>query len=174
MTTAVDENAEALIHSIRAAFLGVQRGTITLHEAKVIDNYGTPEARAEARKHDTDRRWEQVPDTHIEKCGWSLSHVNPQSWQYYIAPLMIWSLRYFHASDSIVSDYTIYTFDPQEQVGDMRDYALERYRLLNEKQAHCVCRFLRYMARNDGYADDRVANEALRKYWGQFCDTDGT
>ena len=161
MTTTVDEDADSIIRDISEAFLGVRRGEITLHEAEVIDEYGTPKARAEARKHDADGRWERIPDAHIEKCGWALSHVDPQSWHYYIAPLMIWSLRYFRSNDSIVSDYTIYTFDPNEKSGDMREYALERYRQLNDKQARCVCRFLTYMAKNGDYADDRVANEAL-------------
>lgn len=169
MTMHVDAEAESIIGDIRAAFLGVRRGAITLHEAEVIDDHGSPDQRAEARKLDTDGRWERVPDEHVEQCGWALSHVDPQSWRYYIAPLMIWSLKYFRTNTSVVSAHTIYTFDLNEQSHDLREYALERYRLLNDEQSRCVCRFLEYMSRNGDYADDRVAKEALRKYWGRFC-----
>jgi len=174
MASSLDAEAESIISDIHRAFLGVRRGDITLHEAAVIDNYGSPEQRAEARKLDTDGRWERIPDAHIEECGWALSHVDPESWRYYIAPCMIWSLRHFRTNNSIVSDYTIYIFDPCEESSDLREWSLERYRLLNEAQARCVCRFLRCMSRNGGHADAPAALEALRRYWGRFCESDGT
>jgi len=170
---AIDAEAELIISDIRDAFLGVRRGAITLHEAEVIDKYGSPDERAEARKLDTDGRWERVPDTHVEECKTALCHVDAESWRYYIAPYMVWSLKHFRTHDSTVSNFTIYTFDLNEEPQDLREYSLERYRLLNDKQAGCVCRFLSYMARNADFADDRVANEALRKYWGRFCRSDG-
>ena len=82
---------------------------------------------------------------------------------------MIWSLRFFRTNDSIVSDFTIYTFDLSEDNPVLNERSMERYRHLSAPQARCVCRFLRYMANNGDYADDRVAQDALRKYWGQFC-----
>jgi len=174
MSIVLDTEAESIISNIRDVFLGVCRGTITLHEAEVIDNYGSPDERAEARKLDTDERWEHIPDAHIEECTTALSHVDPESWRYYIAPYMIWSIQHFRTSNSIVSDFTIYTFATNEEPEEIGKYSLERYRLLDEKQSRCVCRFLRYMAKNGNYADDRVANEALQKYWGRFCDKCGT
>lgn len=173
-TTVVDNEAQSIIDDISKAFLGVRRGAMTLHEAEVIDEYGPPDERTKARKLDTDGRWERVPDEHVESCTSALCHVDPESWRYYIAPYMIWSLRYYRTNDSIVSDFTIYTFDPVLKAGKMREYSMERYRLLTDEQSRCVCRFLRYMARNGDYADDRVANKALQKYWGRYCEADGT
>jgi len=174
MKATVDAEAESIIGDICDAFLGVRRGAITLHEAEVIDDYGSAEQRKEASKLDTEGRWEHIPDAHIEKCTTALCHVDPESWRYYIAPYMIWSLTHFRTNDSIVSDFTIYTFDMNEESERMQEYSMERYSLLNDKQAACVCRFLRYMVRNSDYADDHIAKEALRKYWGRFCETDGT
>lgn len=52
-----------VVSAIRAAFDGVDREDgVTLHEARVLDNYGSEGERAEARDRDTDRIWEQVPD----------------------------------------------------------------------------------------------------------------
>ena len=45
---------------------------------------------------------------------------------------------------------------------------MARYRLLDEAQSRAVCRFLQFMAANPDDADDRVANSALRQYWGRF------
>ena len=83
---------------------------------------------------------------------------------------MIWSLRYFKVSASVVSDFTIYVFDPSSSDFDITEYKLERYRQLDIAQSRVVCRFLRFMAENDGYADTTVASAALAAYWGQFCE----
>jgi len=174
MTTTVDPEAESIIGDIREAFLGVRRGEITLHEAEVLDDYGSDEERKEARKIDTDGRWERVPDSHLEECTTALCHVDAESWRYYIAPYMIWSLRYFRTNCPDASHVTIFSLSPSHRNEELREYAMERYRLLNEKQARCVCRFLRYMARDGGIVGDRHANQALRNYWGRFCEPDGT
>jgi hypothetical protein len=165
----VDTEAEAIIRDIHHAFRGVSRGRITLHEAEVIDEYGSDEARAEACEIDIDERWEDVPDSHIEECTCALSHLDAASWRYYIAPYMIWAIRNFCTSDSIVSDYTIYTFCPSSKDPGLYEYSMERFRQLNDKQSAVVCRFLRYMAANGDHADDHVASEALQKYWSKFC-----
>lgn len=169
MPATPDSEALVIIQDIHEAFRGVRRGRITLHEAEVIDDYGTDEQRREAQKLDTEESWDQIPDEHIEKCIWALAHLDPESWRHYIAPHMIWSLRYFRTSNSVVSDFTIYTFAPSADNPELHEYSMQRYQTLNEQQSRAVCRFLRYMAKNGDYADDRVAREALNRYWGKFC-----
>jgi len=44
----VAEASDTIIEAIRTAFAGVPRGAITLHEAEVIDSYGSAEERATA------------------------------------------------------------------------------------------------------------------------------
>ncbi len=53
---------EAIIGRIRTAFHGVKRGQIAIHEAQVIDDYGSDQARAQARALDTEGSWEEIPD----------------------------------------------------------------------------------------------------------------
>ncbi|MEX0612191.1 MAG: DUF6714 family protein [Pirellulales bacterium] len=172
MQGTVDSEAEGIIRGIHEAFVDVPRGCITLHEAEVIDEYGSDDARVDARKLDTDGRWEDVPDSHVEECTTALCHVDPESWRYYIAPYMVWSLRHLRTNDSIVSDFTIYSFDPSSDDPRLYAYSMDRFRLLDEKQSAIVCRFLRYMASKGDYADERVAHEALQKYWSTFCPAD--
>lgn len=168
----VEDEAQEIIKSIHSAFQGVSRGEITLHEAEVIDVYGTQEERASARKVDTESRWEEIPDTHIEECTSALSYLDPQSWQYYIPRHMEWSLKYFRTNNSIVSDFTIYAFDLSDDP-DLIDLSMGRYRQLTDQQSRTVYCFLQYMAKNGDYADDVVAERAIGKYWGKFSSLPG-
>jgi len=167
----LDAEAEAIIQEIYGAFRGVPRGEITLHQALVLDGYGTAKEQAAARKHDTDERWEEVPDEHVEHGAWALNHFDPVSWRYYIPRYMIWTLINFRTNDMVTSDFTIYSFDPSTEPDSIHlmEHKLERFRLLNAEQSVVVCRFLRYMGKNPDRADDVSALRALRNYWGQFC-----
>jgi hypothetical protein len=160
----VDDEAAAIIAAIRAAFRGVARGAITLHEAEVIDDYGTDEERAAARELDTERGWEEIPDAYVEECPSALYHVDPESWRYYVPRYMEWSIRHFRSSDSFLVDSTIYGFNPSTDA-TLLEHEMERYRTLTAEQAQAVCRFLRYMARHADHADADAADDALRKYW---------
>lgn len=163
------DSVDSIIEAIRSAFADVPRGDITIHEAEVIDDYGSDDERRKARGFDTEESWDQVPDHDIEECQDALCFLDPAGWRYYLPAYMIWSLRNFRVNDSVVSAFTVYTFDLS--VDDaVRQHELERFRLLNEAQSLAVCRFLRYMAANDGYADARVARLALDKFWDRTCE----
>ncbi len=157
-----DEERVAIIEEIVDAFRGVTSGEIILHEADVLNDNGSQEEAEKARELDTESSWEEIPDEWIKNSGGALSYYDPQSWQYYIPAYMIWSLKYFRISDSIASNCTIYTFDLSEDDPESKQYAMERFQQLDQKQSVAVCRFLRYMDCDD-------AKKALQKYWGQFC-----
>ena len=169
----IEAEAQRIINDIHEAFHGVRRGKVTLHEAEVLDGYGGTPEQLEARKLDTESRWEHVPDDHIANSFTVLCHVDPQSWRYYIAPYMIWSLRNFSTNYSVIIDHTIYTFELYEASTGLREHVQERFSLLDQPQSRCVCRFLRYMACQGDHVDDYQAKLALHKYWGQFCEGDG-
>ncbi len=165
----MDDEAREIIRLITGAFAGVPRGAMTIHEAEVVDNYGTETERAKARKLDVDERWEDVPDRDIEACTTALSHLDPAGWRYYVPPYMIWALRHFRESNAIVIDATIYTFELWSDAS-LRDYKLTRFRLLGRRQSHAVHRFLRYMAANEAHADATVARSALENFWHPFAE----
>jgi hypothetical protein len=167
--TEADE-AEAIVEAIRSAFAGVPRGSITIHEAEVIDSYGSEAERQNARRLDTETDWSRVPDKAIEECTTALSHLDPNGWRYYIPAYMIWSLRYFRVRSSFVSDLTIYTFDPSSGDPRLHAYKLDRFRLLDRAQSRAINWFLRYMAANDDHADSRVAKIVLDELWHEFGD----
>ncbi len=163
-----EADAGVIIAAIEEAFRGVPRGAISIHEAEVIDVYGSQVEQACARKRDAERRWEDVPGESIEACTTALCHVDPTSWRYYIAAYMVWSLRNFRTNNSMTCDATIYTFDRIDDDPKLAAYATERFDHLSEAQSCAVCLFLQHMAKNTDFADDVVADRALRKYWGQF------
>ena len=159
----LDAEAVAIIADVRRAFAGVRRGEITLHEAEVIDHYGTDEERAAARLLDPDGPWEEVPDGHIAGSMMTLPHLDPESWRYYTPAHMSWSLRHEDDRRNIVHDFTLYTFgiDP-----GLVDYKLARFETLTPDQATAVTRFLRYRAAGD--SGDPYAERALAEYWGRL------
>lgn len=169
MQSASDPDAEAIVAEIRTAFCDVQRGETTLHETDVIDDWGTEEQCAAARKHDTESHWNQVPDEDIDAYPNTLCFLDPVSWRYYIPAFMIWTLRNCLSSNSLTSDFTISTFDLSDEHASLSELEMERFGMLTDQQSRAVCKFLRYMAGDENRGDCLVANEALRKYWGRFC-----
>jgi hypothetical protein len=151
---------EAIIAEIEAAFDGVEREDgVTLHEADVIDEYGSPEERQAARLEDAETRWQDVPDTDIENYDWVLSFFDAKGFRYYIPAFMTWTLRHYRTTDSLSSDTTIYTLNGLE----------DRFKLLTRSQRRAICRFLRYFAEEAGEFIEDQARVALEKGWGQYC-----
>jgi hypothetical protein len=167
-TTNVEERRAALLEQIRVAFIDVGRdGGVSLHEADVIDDYGSMKERVAARKLDTDCVWRDVPESDIERYFWILSFLDPIGFRYYMPAYMTWTLKHYEHSGSISVDRTIYALDFSD---DLREFAMERYTLMNQEQSEAICAFLRFMEEcMSEDSDFNVAHQALERYWGQFC-----
>jgi Family of unknown function (DUF6714) len=165
------ESVEAVIAAIEKAFRGVVRGAVTLHEAEVMDGYGTDAARREARTRDREVDWRDVPDSSIRECPTALSFLDPVSWRFYLPAYVRFGLRHLEDSRSSTIDHAIYSLDLG---GDPRHdgFTLERFRTLNEAQADAVRRFLVFAAENGEHCDDVVAREALNAYWNHSVGAD--
>lgn len=165
----LDEKACAagslLIKQITKAFEGVTRdGGVSLHEAREIDNYEGAEGRAEARKKDTDCRWQDVPEEWIEHFYDVFPFFDAKGFRYYIPAYMVWTLKNYKSSQSNSVDFTIYALGVYERVDD----PYYRFRLLNAEQSKAVCNFLKFMATYGAYwVDAGAARRALNQYWGQ-------
>jgi hypothetical protein len=169
--------AEKIEAEISRSFAGVTRdGGTTLHEAEVIDAYGSEAERAAARELDKDRRWQDVPDHLIETHSDTLCFVDPKGFRYYLPAYMVWALRHFQTSDSFSVNHVIYSltiregFYTKKKLNDeMREWNLERFRLFTDDQARAICCFLRFMADQEDHVDVCQALQALDGYWGGFC-----
>jgi hypothetical protein len=171
MASDVQQEAEGVIELIRHAFRDVSRENgVTLHEALVIDEYGSEAERSAARKLDTDCHWEDVPGQLIEASESVLCFVDARGLRYYLPAYMVWSLRHFRTSESFSHNHTICSLHLSPS-GRLRHWDLDRFEVFNDEQARAICGFLRFMAQQDEdivFAD--TARQALCAYWGKFCD----
>jgi hypothetical protein len=164
----MEAEVRAIVEEIRSAFAGVPRGAITIHEAEVIDVYGTDARRRRARLLDTEDRWDEVPDPAIEECTTALCYLDPEGWRFYLPAYMVWTLHHFRTTSSMVRDQTIYALDLSLHDPGVREHQVQRFQVLDGPQSRAVCRFLRYMADHDDVVDGRVARQALAAYWERF------
>ncbi len=90
MNESYEQSKAALIEEITTTFDGVSReGGVSLHESYVIDDYGSEAQRMEARKLDTEMRWQDVPDADIAAGDSCLSFLDEIDW----LPLLYSRLR---------------------------------------------------------------------------------
>lgn len=158
---------DEIIAEITAAFSDVRRGAITLHEADVLDGCGSESQRRTARALDLERRWQDVPDSDIESHPFALSFLCPESFRYYIAAYMVWSLRHYRTSSSLSSDFTIYALTPNTNKPTDK-WQLSRLKMFSHRQACAIRRYLEFMVEHgDDFADDTQAKLALVAFWNE-------
>lgn len=128
-----------------------------------MDDYGSDDERAEARQKDTDGRWQDIPESWIERYADVMPFLCAKSLKYYIAPFMIWALRHCDESGSFAGDAAVYILG----VGDLAQEKLDSF---TDAQRAVIARFLRYFANEptEHCANRDVATAALNKYWGRF------
>jgi hypothetical protein len=161
------ETRQRIIAEIENAFADVRRGnSITLHQARVLDDYGDEIVQAAARRKDTEIRWQDIPDAWIEKLADTLPFLDPEGFCYYIPAFMIWALRHYETSDSFAGAAAVYAFG----VNPSGEGQMARLRLFTPRQAAAIAHFLEYFAHraNGDHADNETAQEALDAYWQQF------
>ena len=167
-----NERKVALIELITDAFQDVKRGNgVSLHEADVIDDYGSEEERAAARLLDTDRCWQDVPEAEVARHHSRISFLDAEGFCYYAPVYMLWSLKY-HKTPASEYDFVLYAFDPHLNT-NLHEYKMEHFSLFTEEQNKAVCCFLQFMSvHGEDDFDREDAAKALTGYWGQFCDAE--
>lgn len=164
----IDALSERLDGEIRAAFADVTRGEgITLHEADVIDDYGSDEERLAARQLDTDQHWSEVADELIERMSSALSFLDASGFHYYLPAYLSWTLRNYDSSDSPSKNSLLYglTLRPWEDSAHHEATARAHFGQLTAVQSQVMCRVLRFLVAY-GYPciDTKLAQSALDQY----------
>ena len=86
--------ADDLLTLIENAFEGVERGEgITLHQAHVIDEYGSDEDFLAAGKLDTEERWQDIPDSLLSENPQFHNFLDPAGFRYYLPATMSFAIR---------------------------------------------------------------------------------
>jgi hypothetical protein len=160
----------ALIEEITAAFDGVSREDgVTLHEATVLDDYGSLEERAEARKQDTEDNWQDVPEEDIRFTDAVLSFLDPKGFHYYIPAYVVWYLRNIDNEDP---NYWSNTFGSvifhlaAGFHGEVDDFYLSKFKLFTPEQAKAIAHFLVFEAEREDAAQtkyEQLRHESMSK-----------
>ena len=156
---------DALIQEITDAFAGVTReGGVSWSEAYAIDYQEEPDEFAKARERDKDTTWTEL----LENPEWNpspgmggWSFLDPIGFRYYLPAGMMRSIR---------EGYNVgIAFHLTLAEDHLKNWHLQKWSLLDDRQRLCVRRFLEYMAKVDeedgyiGYFGEWVA--ALNSYW---------
>jgi hypothetical protein len=162
-------NADDLIVMIEHAFADVRRDDgVSMHEADVIDKYGSESERRKARLKDPDSRWQDVPDSEIEEHSEALCFLDLKGFRYYLPAYMRWTVRHFKTSDSFTADATIYALTLSDRT-DLQKWEKERWVVFNDEQSRVILKFLDFMANDaDELVDSRSARAAIDTHWKQF------
>lgn len=152
---------QEVIDAVREAFHGVAREDgVTLHEARVIDDYGGSDERAAARMLDTEKAWEVVPVSDIEEYSEALSFLDPKGFRYYIPAYMIWAVRAYGDTASMSADAIVFHLKDLDG-----DFSFGRLDLLSEPQRRAAAMFLLYISTEHG---DRDATEGVLRLWWKY------
>lgn len=152
-----EQRKQDLIEEITAAFDGVSReGGVSLSEAWVIDNYGSDEERAEARKEDTETRWQDVPDEDICNGASCLYFMDEIGFRYYLPAYIVWYLRFIDVPDcgSNTFDSLINALGALHS-GDLDEHEILRFKLFTPEESKAIAHFLEFeQDREDAYLSE--------------------
>jgi len=157
-----DARRDELATEIEQAFDGVTRqdGT-TLHEGRILDDYGSEEERLAARREDTEGRWQDVSGETIEELYDAIAFLDARGFCYYLPTYMVWTLRHGLESDCPAANCVA-----EELLRPDRQKEAES---LTAEQRRATARFLEFVSqREEAYGQAAVsAGDALERYWGQ-------
>lgn len=174
MDASGDTEIRSLVAHITASFREVLRGEgVSLHETKVLDDYGGEEARREARSWDTEDHWWEVPEEDLRAMGPYLCFLDGPGLRYYLPAYMVHSLAIFYAPHGDYTDTRSDTLDvlTHSDRPDLAEWQMKKWEFLTAEQGHSVCLYLRYVAAHDtDRYRVREAKKGLRQHWGRFCE----
>lgn len=150
------KSVDEVLEKIENAFGDVTRNAdrVTLHQAVVIDDYGTQAEFDAAGEIDVDTRWQDIPARYIEENAGYLNFVEIDDFKYYLAANMSWSVRNYNEDLSDAAYFTFLKLFPSvapREIGrgigegfDV-DKFLEEFSLSRD-QANAIYYFLCFMA----------------------------
>jgi hypothetical protein len=158
----LETKIKQLIDEIHQAFAGVELGNgVSWREADVLDDYGSMDERKQARNLDEKKDWTLVPDELIGDLKYQsvLPFLDIQGLRYYLPPCMIFALKHYATSSSIIIHSTIYRLTDQTNVMALKE-------ILTVHQKQCIIRFLMLCIEiGEDYFDLHKVENRLQKYW---------
>ena len=126
----------SLLRAIQQAFKDVELGSgVTLHETIVIDNYGGPKERLQARSPDETQDWRKI-DTRELMSVWGIggpSFYDALGFRFHLPAYL--SLAGTHFNDDAAIEAIEFFLD---SLTSLSAYNLERFSILSRPQKQCV------------------------------------
>lgn len=170
-----ESRRSALAAEITAAFDGVAReGGTTLHEAEARDDRRTEEEQRAARRLDTERRWQDVPDEDIRACGSALSFLDAKGFRYYIPAFMLYGLRHWDDDMNGVVNSCLFHLlhEYPKSLRQSEPASIARGYDFSDAQCKAVAAFLRFVVDFDVGRASRAALQAVEK-WESYAGVSG-
>lgn len=159
---ALETKIQQLIQEIHLAFAGVELGDgVSWREADVLDDYGSPDERNQARNQDEKKDWTRVPDELIGDLQYQsvLPFLDKWGLRFYIPACMIFALKNYATSSSLIVHSIVYRLTDQTNVVALKE-------ILTVQQQQCIIQFLMLCIEiGEDYFDLHKVEHRLQKYW---------
>lgn len=153
-----------LLNLIERAFAGVQlEDGVSLHEADVIDNYGTNAERQAARATDELEDWHRLDRHELEHMGWVLSFYDDKGFRFHLPAYLTMAVEDYR--NEVVDSLLFHLCSVAD---DGEAYNRQRFAILSSYQRRAVRHVLKYLRHHTGkfYEWDHLRiDRALRNYW---------
>jgi hypothetical protein len=160
----VDEQQQRLLASIEEAFRGVELGDgVSLHETRVIDDYGDAEERQAARVGDEKHDWRKlIDDPNLTKCarGQGFCFFDAMGFRFHLPACLVTLVKDPYVENEIWELLESVLFC----LTHSSDHNLKVLAILSGVQRACVCDVLCYL-REKLELKDEALDRALERYW---------
>src|SRR6185437_3263882 len=142
-----------LLDLISAAFpVGATHAVLSLRQGDEIDSHETP------TPDDLPVDWRLVSERELDEHQWGFTHLDAESWRFYLPAFLAYSVRHFSRGESLVIGACLSNLRPPDRVPS-------RFATLTERQRQAVVSVLEFLAfgcKSDFTAD---ACQVLEEYW---------
>jgi hypothetical protein len=158
-------NSQELLDNIHFAFPLAPLPEMTLHQGQLADasirrTISESEWR-QAASRNAGSTWAVVSDSTLIECSCALSHLDEQSFIYYLPAFLAFAIRHVDTSFLTPEQYLVGSI--LFAVTDRSALSLSRYALLTPLQREAVVSFLQFMQQSEPHGQD--AQKALERFW---------
>jgi hypothetical protein len=153
-----------IVEMVQLAFEDVRLGNgISLHQADVVDDYGTRAEFDAAKLHDPETRWQQIPTSKIERFCGSMTFLDSEGFRFYLPAFIIYGLNTFNPDfGSMEADGVLFAAESYS------DSHKDNFAILNTEQLRAVASFLKFTSLYVEKFDAVRANKSLKNGMKQW------
>ena len=149
-----------LIQKIQIAFKNVKlEDGVSLNMTEYKDSSGSIPEYKEKSLLDERNDWSAIPDSTLEQFTVTFSFTDLKGFRFYIPAYMIWTIKNFDKSNSIIGNFTIYAIDPNHYIFDKTSFT----DWFTREQITVMCSFLEFALQQNNMLDERVASQNLEE-----------